>query len=94
MPLAWILGRVFSLDEQTIGFQGHHVDKKPITYKAEGDGFQHHALCQDGWAESSVGSIGGVVSKNSCRSSSAKSALLHCALTATKSFTLNLIYQA
>jgi hypothetical protein len=49
MPLAWILGRVFSVDEQTIGFQGNHADKKRITYKAEGDGFQNDALCQDGW---------------------------------------------
>ncbi len=45
MPQAWILGRVFSVDEQTIGFQGNHVDKKRITYKAEGDGFQNDALC-------------------------------------------------
>jgi hypothetical protein len=48
-PIAWILGRTFSVDEQTIGFQGNHVDKKRITYKAEGDGFQNDALCQDGW---------------------------------------------
>ena len=49
MPLAWLVGRVFSTDEQTMGFQGHHADKKRITYKDEGDGFQGDALCQDGW---------------------------------------------
>ena len=38
-----------SCDEQTIGFQGNHKDKKRITYKAEGDGFQCDALCQDGF---------------------------------------------
>jgi hypothetical protein len=49
MPLAWLLGEDFAVDEQTIGFQGHHADKKRITYKAEGDGFQNDALGQDGW---------------------------------------------
>jgi len=49
MPRAWLVGRVFSTDEQTMGFQGHHADKKRITYKDEGDGFQGDALCQDGW---------------------------------------------
>ena len=29
-------------------FQGKHVDKRRITYKNEGDGFQADALCQDG----------------------------------------------
>jgi hypothetical protein len=38
-----------SIDEQMIGFQGKHKDKKRITYKAEGDGFQNDALCQDGY---------------------------------------------
>jgi hypothetical protein len=46
---ARILGRTFSVDEQTIGFQGHHVDKRRITYKDEGDGFQCDCLAQDGW---------------------------------------------
>jgi hypothetical protein len=49
MPKAWTLRRTFSVDEQTIGFQGNHINKKCITYKAEGDGFQNDALCQDGW---------------------------------------------
>jgi hypothetical protein len=48
-PLTWLLGKKFSVDEQTIGFQGNHQDKKRITYKAEGDGFQADALCQDGF---------------------------------------------
>jgi Transposase IS4 len=46
---AWDLGEVFSIDEQTIGFQGHHKDKLRITYKAEGDGFQCDALCEGGF---------------------------------------------
>jgi hypothetical protein len=46
---AWLLGSVVSVDEQTIGFQGHHKDKLRITYKAEGDGFQCDAMCQDGF---------------------------------------------
>ena len=36
-----------SVDEQTIGFQGNHKDKKRIVYKAEGDCFQADTLCQD-----------------------------------------------
>ena len=46
---AWLLGEVFSVDEQTMGFKGNHVDKLRITYKKEGDGFQCDALCQDGY---------------------------------------------
>ena len=46
---AWRLGCDISGDEQTIGFQGHHSDKLPITYKAEGDGFQCDALCESGF---------------------------------------------
>jgi hypothetical protein len=46
---AWKLGRHISVDEQTIGFQGNHKDKLRITYKAEGDGFQCDALCQEGY---------------------------------------------
>ena len=30
-------------------FQGKHSDKLPITYKAEGDGFQCDALCESGF---------------------------------------------
>ena len=32
-----------------IRFQGKHVDKRQITYKNEGDGFQANALRQDGF---------------------------------------------
>jgi Transposase IS4 len=46
---AWKLGRNISVDEQTIGFQGHNKNKLRITYKAEGDGFQCDALCQEGF---------------------------------------------
>jgi hypothetical protein len=47
--MAWQLATCVSCDEQTIGFQGNHKDKRRITYKAEGDGFQCDALCQDGF---------------------------------------------
>ena len=46
---AWLLGKKVAVDEQTIGFQGHHKDKQKITYKNEGDGFQCDALCDDGF---------------------------------------------
>jgi Transposase IS4 len=46
---AWVLGRDLAGDEQTIGFQGNHRDKRRITYKAEGDGFQCDAICDKGY---------------------------------------------
>jgi Transposase IS4 len=46
---AWKIGRNLSGDEQTIGFQGNHSDKRRITYKAEGDGFQCDAICDRGF---------------------------------------------
>ena len=46
---AWKCGRIISVDEQTIGFQGRHGAKLRITYKREGDGFQCDALCDDGY---------------------------------------------
>ncbi len=46
---AWDLGESIAGDEQTIGFQGRHADKLRINYKAEGDGFQCDALCDDGF---------------------------------------------
>jgi hypothetical protein len=46
---AWRLGRDIAGDEQTIGFQGNHRDKRRITYKNEGDGFQCDAICQKGF---------------------------------------------
>ena len=48
-PLIWMLGVAFSIDEMTMRFKGRHEDKKRITYKAEGDGFQCDALCQEGY---------------------------------------------
>ena len=48
-PKAVLLGPDASVDEMTIGFQGSHKDKRRITYKAEGDGFQCDALCQEGY---------------------------------------------
>jgi len=32
---AFDLGRLISIDEQTIGFKGHHADKLRISYKKE-----------------------------------------------------------
>jgi hypothetical protein len=48
-PKAVLLCECASVDEMTIGFQGSHKDKRRITYKAEGDGFQCDALCQEGY---------------------------------------------
>ena len=48
-PLILLLGDCFAIDEMTIGFQGMHADKKRITYKAERDGFQVDAPCEDGF---------------------------------------------
>jgi hypothetical protein len=46
---AWELGRNISVDEQTNGFKGNHVDKQQINYKREGDGFLADTLCQSGY---------------------------------------------
>ena len=46
---AWKCGRIISVDEQTIGFQGRHGAKLRITYKREGDGFQCDALRDGGY---------------------------------------------
>jgi len=51
-PMSWECGVHLGLDEQTMGFQGHHIDKMRITYKAEGDGFQCDALCDNGFTYS------------------------------------------
>ena len=48
-PMVWLLGLAFSVDEMTMGFKGKYKDKLRITYKAEGDGFQADALCQEGF---------------------------------------------
>ena len=48
-PQVWNLGQEFSIDEMTIGFQGKHADKRRITYKRAGDGFQCDALCENGF---------------------------------------------
>ena len=46
---AWVCGCDVSLDEQTISFQGHHVDKLRVTFKQAGDGFMCDAICSDGY---------------------------------------------
>ena len=49
-PLAWKLERACCVvDEMTMRFKGKHKDKRRITYKTEGDGFQSDALCDDGY---------------------------------------------
>ena len=50
---AWRLGKIVSVDEQTIGFQGRYALKLRITYKKEGDRFQCNALCDLGYAYTS-----------------------------------------
>ena len=46
---AWKPGPDLSVDEMTMRFKGKHKDKRRITYKKEGDGFQADALCEDGF---------------------------------------------
>ncbi|GFH49623.1 hypothetical protein CTEN210_06099 [Chaetoceros tenuissimus] len=46
---AWMPGADLSVDEMTMRFKGKHKDKRRITYKREGDGFQADALCEDGF---------------------------------------------
>ena len=41
---AVLVGEDVSIDEQTIGFQGKHADKKRHQEKQEGDGFQRDSL--------------------------------------------------
>ena len=43
-----LLGLEFSVDDTNMGFKVIQKDKKQITYKAEGDGFQEDALCREG----------------------------------------------
>ena len=49
LPLIWLFGVCFAIDDMKIGFQGMHADKKRITYKAEGGGFQADAIFEDGF---------------------------------------------
>jgi hypothetical protein len=46
---AWDPGPDLAIDEQTIGFQGRCANKRRMTYKAQGDGFQCDALCNEGY---------------------------------------------
>ena len=39
-PIIWMLGVTFSVDEITMIFKGHHVEKINMTYKTEGDGLK------------------------------------------------------
>eukprot|EP00957_Ditylum_brightwellii_P113711 8669945-Ditylum_brightwellii.AAC.1 len=47
--MMWLLGESILIDEMMMRFKGNHKDKRQITYKAEGSGFQADALCQDGF---------------------------------------------
>ena len=49
LPQVWNLGPEFSINEMTIGFQGKQGDKRRITYKRAGDGFQCDALYKNGY---------------------------------------------
>jgi len=42
-----MVGLFVAVDEMTIVFQGIHEEKRRITYKNEGDGFQCDALCDN-----------------------------------------------
>ena len=46
-PASWLLACAFSVDGMIMGFKGQHRDKRRITYKKEGDGFQANVLFQD-----------------------------------------------
>ena len=48
---AWCLGKMISVEEQTIGFQSRNAMKLRITYRREGDGFQCDALCDSGYTQ-------------------------------------------
>ena len=48
-PRACKLGCSVAVDKMTMSFKGHHRDKICITYKAEDDGFQADALCDDSY---------------------------------------------
>eukprot|EP00536_Pseudo-nitzschia_multiseries_P014798 jgi/Psemu1/40172/gm1.40172_g len=48
-PRAWMLSRIIAVDEMTMRFKGQHIDKRQITYKREGDGFQADTLCDNGY---------------------------------------------
>ena len=47
-PAAWLFGIKVAINKMTIGFQRFYIDKKQVTYKAEGDGFQADALADEG----------------------------------------------
>ena len=47
--LVWALEIEFLIDKMTMCFKGKHHDKRRITYKQEGDGFQDDALCNAGF---------------------------------------------
>ncbi len=44
----WRTGKIVLIDKETLGFQGKCGMKLRISYKAEGDGFQCDAVCDNG----------------------------------------------
>ena len=44
LPLVWVYGVTFSMDEMTMRLKGHHAEKIFITYKTEGYGLQTDAI--------------------------------------------------
>ena len=52
--MCWTPGKSFSIDEQTIGFQGRHADKLRINFKKIGDGFMCDAICECGYTYSFI----------------------------------------
>ena len=48
-PKTWKLGREFSIEKTTLGFQGRYKDKRRIAYKRAGDGFQCDAIFENGF---------------------------------------------
>ena len=49
LPLIWVLGVTFSMDEMTMDFKIHHAEKISITYKYEVYGLQTDTLFQKGY---------------------------------------------
>ena len=45
----WTPGKLFSIYEQTVGFQGRHTDKLRVSFKKIGDGFMCDAICDNGY---------------------------------------------
>ena len=47
--MGWLLGLAIAIDKMTMGYYSPHQDKRRITYKAEGNGFQVDTLGDKGY---------------------------------------------